>query len=675
MRTLEKTCVAAAAWLLFNGSMAMAMQVDGDKAEQSLLDLSLEELLQVTVTSVSKKAQPLDETAAAIYVISADDIRRSGATNVPEALRLAPGVQVAAIGQNRWAVSIRGFNTRFANKLLVLVDGRAIYSPAFSGVFWEHNDVPLETIERIEVIRGPGGVVWGANAVNGIINIITRSAQDTVGGLASASVGDELRWSGLVRYGVALDDETFVRFHANGKSVDGGLTRDGRNGPDDWKEKQAGFRLDGTRSGSKFMLQGAFSDYRAGDEITAFMASPPYVNLLSTSGDGSMAHLLGRWEQNTERGGQSLQAYLDYSNNEIGVFRYRNSTFDLEYQNRISGPVHDVNWGLGYRISQDHASTRPYVVMADPGKTFSLYSGFIQDDITLVPKAWRLTLGARFEHNEFTGFETQPNVRLFWTPSSRDGLWAALSRAVRTPSRGETSSTAFISPPSPLYPYPISTFPLATEGDPHMDSEVLKALDLGWRRQWSPSLNSELTAFYYKYSDLRGALLNTYFPSFQEGYPYLPLKLTNAIGATSYGMEASLDWLPRHDWRLQASLSLFHIDDHDSVPTNTGAEFTGTDPTHQFSVRSSFDITPDIQWDVWLRHVGKLQGVSPQPTPIPAYNSLDMRVSWRINPEMQVSLVGQNLLDDRHQETQMRNILSVPIEIQRSVYVKLDWKF
>ncbi len=485
------------------------------------LDLSLEELMNLVVTSVSKKAQTLAETAAAAYVIKAEDIRRSGATNIPEALRLAPGVQVAAIGHNRWSVSIRGFNSRFSNKLLVLVDGRAIYSAAFSGVFWEHNDIPLNNIERIEVIRGPGGSVWGANAVNGIINIITYSAQSTEGGLLSAAVGDEVRGAALVRYGWALDEETHVRLHANTKSVDAGQTLAGGAGPDDWKSTQAGFRLDATRSGDSYTLQGNISDYQAGDRITAFTAAPPYASSLSTDGAGKTAHLLGKWEQPTDTGSRSLQAFIDHSDTDLGVARYRNNTFDLEYLQQATGDKHDLVWGLGYRVSKDQMDAAVHVLFTEPRKTFSLYSAFIQDEITLVPKRWRLTLGSRFEHNDFTGFEVQPNLRLLWTPSQEDSVWAAASRAIRTPSRGERTSTAFVSPPNP----PFVPLPLGVVGNPNMDSEKLTALDLGWRRRWSPTLNSEVAAFYYRYADLRGVLPPgpTTMPLFSGFSPYLRL--------------------------------------------------------------------------------------------------------------------------------------------------------
>jgi iron complex outermembrane recepter protein len=642
-------------------------------AGPGVLDLSLEELMNVVVTSVSKKTQSLAETAAAVFVINADDIRRSGATNVPEALRLAPGVQVAAIGHNRWSVSIRGFNSRFSNKLLVLVDGRPIYSAAFSGVFWEHNDIPLNNIERIEVVRGPGGSIWGANAVNGVINIITYSAKDTQGGLLSASVGDEVRGTVLARHGWALDEDTHVRLHANAKSVDGGQTVAGGDGPDNWKTKQAGFRLDAARGGDKYSLQGSASDYKAGDRITGLTAGPPYVTTLNSDGAGKAAHLLGRWERPTDNGTQSLQAFIDHGDTDLGVARYRNNTFDLEYQQHIARDKHDLVWGLGYRVSNDRIDATPHTLFADTGKTFSLYSAFLQDEITLVPNRWRLTLGSRFEHNDFTGFEVQPNIRLLWTPSQQDSLWVAASHAVRTPSRGERASTAFIQPPAP----PFVPLPLATVGNQNMDAEKLAAFDLGWRRQWSRSLNSEVAAFYYRYADLRGVIYPgpTTVPLFSGRDPYLPLDLTNTTGADSYGLELALDWLPLPDWRLQANTSLFHIRARNPLPGASGGEFTGATPSHHVSLRSSLDITPGLQWDAWLRHVGKLPGSTPGVDTVPAYTSLDMRLAWKANRDVEISLIGQNLLDKGHQEIVMMNILSVPVKIERGMYVKLDWKF
>jgi iron complex outermembrane recepter protein len=668
----RKPCVLLVASLFLLASFPACAEAETDNNNMaSVLNLSLEELMQMTVVSVSKKAQSLAQTAAAVFVIKSDDIRRSGASNIPEALRLAPGVQVAAIGQNKWSVSIRGFNSRFANKLLVLVDGRAIYSPAFSGVFWEHQEIPLDNVERIEVIRGPGGAIWGANAVNGVINIITRTAADAQGGLLSAAVGDELRGSMLARYGWALDEDTHLRLHANAKSSDGGQIVGGGDGSDDWHSKQAGFRLDATRGGDSFSLQGAISDYQAGDTITAFTTTPPFASPLHTDGDGSTAHLLGRWERQTASGAHSLQAYLDQSDHDIGVFRYRINTFDLEYQQQIDSDKHDLVWGLGYRGSRDQTYDTPHVFMRDTRKSFSLFSAFIQDEITLTPDRWRLTLGSRFEHNDFTGVEVQPNVRLLWTPNQADSVWAAVSRAVRTPSRGETGAAAFIAPPQPPF-VPLS---LASVGDPNMDSEKLAALDLGWRRQWTPTLTSEVAAFYYRHADLRGVG----FPGAPLPYGgsfYLPMQLTNAVDAESYGLEMSFDWLPLPNWRLQANTALFDIKTRNpKFVLSADGEFIGTTPSHQISLRSSLDITPSLQWDTWLRHVGKLSGSVSGVDNVPAYTSLDMRLAWKPARNLELSLVGQNLLDSSHPEIVVTNIVSMPIEIERGIYLKADWKF
>jgi len=658
--------------LLLATTPAFAATTANSPSDHSFLELSLEDLMQVTVTSVSKKAQRLDETAAAVFVISAEDIRRSGATNIPEALRLAPGVQVAAMGHNKWSISIRGFNSRFASKLLVLVDGRTIYSPAFSGVFWEHNDVPLEIIERIEVIRGPGGAIWGANAVNGVINIITRAARDTQGGLLQVSAGDELRGAGLVRYGFALDENTHLRLHAQGRSVDPGEAVTGGDSHDDWRTRQAGFRLDAVRGADNFSLQGHMARYRAGDQITTIEAAPPYLGLLNTNGEGESAHLLGRWEHRAGGATHSLQAYLDHVVNDIGVFRYKNTTMDLEYQQNFQAGDHDIVWGLGYRHSRDSNRDTPYAFTSRNSTRSDLYSVFIQDEITLVPQRWRLTLGSRFEHNDYTGFEMQPNVRLLWTPTKQDSVWGALSRAVRTPSRGETTATAFVSPPNP----PVLPLPLATVGDPNMDAEKLVALDVGWRRQWDHSLTSELSAFYYRYSDLRAMDMSGTAMRFYGLIPYLTAPLTNAIGADAHGVEFSLDWLPRPDWRLQFHTSLFDVRARDALPGVSSNEFDGSTPSQVISLRSSWDITSKLQWDVWLRHVGKVRGVAnTSQDDVPAYTTLDMRLAWQPRKDLSLALVGQNLLEASHPETVMLNIQSERVEIQRGIYASIDWKF
>ena len=666
--------------LLLAGAPAFATEPAGDQADHQLLELSLEDLWPITVTPVSKKPQRLAETPAAVFVISADGIRRSGATNVPEALRLAPGVQVSAMGHNRWIVSIRGFSYRFSNKLLVLVDGRVIYSPAFSGVFWEHNDVPLENIDRIEVIRGPGCTIWGANAVNGVINIITRTADQSQGGFVQAAAGNELRAAGMVRSGMPLGEDTYPRLHAHGRSVDPGAASHGGDGPDEWKTKQAGFRLDGSRGPDSFSLQGNLADYKAGDFLTAFEASNaidadhmPYIDFLRINGEGEAYHLLGRWERITGERTHSFQAYLDHSSNDFGLWRYKQDTLDMEYQQNFQRGRHDVVWGVGYRLIRDDIRDTPYAFTNDRDKTLSVYSGFIQDEINLVPDRWRLILGSRFEHNDYSGFEVQPNIRLLWNASKRDRVWAGLSRSVRTPSRGETSFTAFYAGPGYVPGLPL---PLAAVGDPNLDSEKLNALDAGWRHQWSNTLTSELSTFYYRYSDLRGTLVDSPSLLFYNSYPYLGVPLSNAIGAESHGLELALDWLPHPDWRIQFNTTLYDIRSRDAIHQASDQEFAHFTPGMQLSLRASWDITPRLQWDAWLRHTGKIRGVeATHLDDVPAFTTLDMRLAWKPNKNLTLALVGQNLLDSAHPEAIMSNILSEPVQIQRGVYATIDWKF
>jgi len=632
------------------------------------LDLSLEELLQVVVTSVSKKSQRLGQTAAAVHVIGAEDIRRSGATTLPEALRLAPGVQVSAISHNKWSVSIRGFPGRYSNKLLVLIDGRSIYSPLFSGVFWEFHDIPLENVERIEVIRGPGGSIWGANAVNGVINIITRSARDTQGSAVGLASGDEKTFSGFIRHGWMADDDTSVRVHAQYRDVDASRDRaTGADGMDDWRSGQVGFRLDKTLRSGSLSVQGSLYDSRAGDAVTAFDFAGTLPPKFITSGNnGKGGHLLARWES-ADAGAtrQSLQGYLEYGELDYsGLADEHRTTFDIEYQRQLRlGVAHDIVWGLGYRVSRDRQVDTPYVSFDPDKRTTDLWSAYLQDEVALVPDRWRLTVGGRVEHNDYSGVEFQPNVRIAWTPDAQDVYWAAVSRGVRTPSRGEANSRAVLSPPTPLI--------LLTVGDPGIDSEKMNALDMGWRRQWHSDLSTDLSAYYYRYDGLRGTVVGMPTP------PYLPLSLTNVLEASVKGLELAVDWRLSPAWRLKAGYSYASVSEEDAAGSLGGvSELTGTTPRHQLTLLSTYDVTPSLQWDVLLRRVGKLCiGGMSGVTPVAEHTVLDMRLGWRPWKDFSLSLVGQNLLDARHMEFIDSHIASAPTEVERSVYLKLNWTF
>ncbi len=636
-------------------------------ADAGLLDLSLEELLQVVVTSVSKKSQKIGQTAAAVHVIAGEDIRRSGATNLPEALRLAPGVQVSAIGHNKWSVSIRGFAGRYSNKLLVLVDGRSIYSPLFSGVFWEFNDIPLEIVERIEVIRGPGGSIWGANAVNGVINIITRSAREPLGSRLTLGAGDEKRASGFFRHVWAPDLETSVRVHGQLRDVEASKAwRTGDDGRDDWRAGQAGFRLDKTLVAGTLSVQGNLYDSRAGDDVTAYDFAGTWPPTRITSGNnGQGGHLLARWEAVESDGARrSLQGYLDHGELDYsGLAEERRTTLDIEYQRQLRvAPDHDIVWGVGYRINRDRQTDTPYVAFTPDKRTTDLWSAYVQDEITLVPERWRLTLGSRFEHNDYTGFEAQPNIRVAWTPDDRDGLWAAFSRGVRTPSRGEANIRVALSPAMPLI--------MVTVGDPNIDSEKLSALDLGWRRQWSPSLSTDLSAFAYRYSDLRGSLVGMPEP------PYLPMTITNTSKFRVQGMELAVDWRASPSWRLRGGYGYLDVSEVDGSGSVSMSELSGTSPRHQLTLFSTYDLSPTLQWDTLLRYVDALRMTTLSgPVAVDAHTVLDMRLGWRVGKDLDVSLVGQNLLDAKHIEFVDSHIASTPNAVERAIHIKFDWKF
>jgi len=657
------------------GIALLAQTMQSAYAAQNATDIfavNLEELMQIVVTSVSKKEQILAKTAAAAYVIQAEDIRRSGASNIPEALRLAPGVQVAAIGNNKWAVSIRGQADQYSNKLLVLVDGRSVYNPLFSGVQWEAQDVPLENIARIEVIRGPGASIWGANAVNGVINIITKSAFDTLGGQVALAAGSELRGYGFARYSWNPDPDTAVQLHA--KAHDYGPSRPvgGGEGYDDWRNQSAGFKLERLLEGGPLKVQGGIYRSRAGDEVN-LVSAPPANTLVRDTQKIAGGHLMARWENQGSEGHQeSYQAYLEHSDYDHVILKELRTTFDLEYQNRRAiGANQDLIWGLGYRHSSDSIDSSPMILVSERERGSNLYSAYLQDEITLQPERWRLSLGARLEHNDYTGFELQPNVRLLWTPNEKSSAWLSLARAIRTPSRIERGGAAYVQA-DPLGVEPPTFTPNVVQlVSNDTDAEQLDALDLGWRYQFNPTTSLDLAAFYYRYEKLRGAALTPPTFVFPPGYLLIQTLNNNANSASGPGLEASLDWRPSPDWRLQANYSWQNLVVHTAdLPGQTTSDYTGTSPTQQFSLRSSLDLTPTLRWDAWLRHVSRIKIF-----PISEYTTLDMRLAWQARKDLEVSLVGQNLLDSAHLEYEGNFFKYTPTELQRGFYVKANWNF
>ncbi len=652
------------------------------------LDAPLEDLLSMEVTSVAKKKQALNEVAAATFIITSEDIRRSGVSSIPEALRLAPGIQVARIDANKWAISSRGFNSQFANKLLVMIDGRTVYTPAYSGVYWDAQDTLLEDVDRIEVIRGPGAAVWGANAVNGVINIITRHAGQTEGGFATVATGSEEKALVGLRYGASLGENASARFYAKYNDRDASLLS-GSTGEagDDWLSRRAGFRMDGRVSvENHWTVQGDFYDLRENQRVVQWLdpqdpVNAPYAPFYMIPGvedevSSTGWNLLGRWEHMiSETSNFQFQLYFDHTDRSELIIDQVHDTLDIDFQHQFRPlPGHDVIWGLGYRYISDQFNNSFQGQMIPDSSTRDLFSAFIQDEIELIPDAWRLIIGSRFEHNDYTGVEVQPSVRLLWTPDARSTLWGAVSRAVRTPSRLERGSQmiSMIVPAMPPYlPQPTVLHSLGNE---HFDAEKLVAWELGYRVQPRENLSLDLALFYNEYDDLQ---------SFESIYPSLPVsdvRFDNKLAADSHGLELVADWWPLDWWRLQGSYSYLQVSVlpsiHSRDPEGNNTLLEDSSPTHQFSLRSMMNLRDDLLLDLWLYHVSELErtAYSRPDLSVPAYTSFNLRLAWMPYKNLEFSLVGKNLFDDRHLEFVGENFLTVT-ELERAWQIQVRWDY
>jgi iron complex outermembrane receptor protein len=630
--------------------LAAAVPAHGTQEEppvshpSELKSLSIEQLMDIDVTSVSRRSEPVSGAAAAITVITGEDIRRSGANNLPDALRIAAGLEVAQSNGNTWAISARGFNTTTANKLLVLIDGRSIYTPLFSGVFWDVQDVMLEDVDRIEIIRGPGATLWGANAVNGVINILTKSSRDTQGRLATAGGGTEEQGFASFRQGGKAGEGTAYRAYGKYSYRDSLALASGGSARDPLRRGQAGFRLDREDAGNGGLtLQGDAYHGLAGQTV---------VVRDDTTLDG--ANLLGRWAHTyAANSGSDLQVYYDYTHRQIPRwFEEHRHTLDIDYQHRQPiGPRQDLVWGAGYRITHDQVGNSPGVVFLPDSVTENLFSAFAQDEIRLA-RHLRLTVGSKLEHNRWTGFEIQPSVRFAWVPDDRRTLWAAISRAVRTPTRFDEDIVFYTATGAPLL-----------EGASSFVSEDLLAYELGYRVQPRTGLLLDITAFYNVYNDLR---------SYEPAAPpaAFPYHFANRLNAETWGLEGRVSWQAASWWRLHAGYAYFDknlsFDPGSFDPT--GGHSEGDDPRSRATLRSLMDLPRGFELDGTLRYVARL----PSPV-VPAYTELDLRLGWQASDRLELSLTGQNLLHARHPEFGPPSPLRE--EVQRGAYGKVTWRF
>jgi iron complex outermembrane receptor protein len=653
----------------------------GAQSGQSVPDvttLSMEDLMNMQVTSVSKRTQKVADAAAAVFVITQEDIRRSGATSIPEALRLVPGLEVARIDENKWAIASRGFNGRFDNKLLVLIDGRSVYTPLFSGVYWNVQDVMLEDIDRIEVIRGPGATLWGANAVNGVINIISKKAKDTQGGVVSAGAGTEERGSSSARYGSTIGN---TAYRAYGKYFNWGpsLYSSGTTAHDGWDELRGGFRADWTPAGANSLtLQGDIYQSKYGETLTVPSLSAPYSSTFPNNGNYSGGNILGRWNHSSEGSSMSLQMYYDNTTiADNSLFVDHQNIFDMDFQQGFHvGDSQQFVWGLGYRSIRDRNDSSFSVSLQPNQVTLNHFSAFLQDEVSLVDNRLRLTFGSKFEHNDFTGFEVQPNARLLWTLTPNQSVWTAVSRAVRTPALTEEGlrlNSAVIPPATPINPTPFPAV-VTVFGSHQFQSEDLLAYELGYRVQVTSSLSADVATFYNNYSNLRTAEPGV--PSL-EGSPaptniVIPFFAANKMSGGTYGAELFADWKVIPKWRLVGSYSYLQMDirkNSDSLDP-TADNPNGSSPRHQWYLRSSIDLPMHFEDDTTLRFVDHLPSLN-----IPSYYSLDAHLGWRPVQLVEFSIGGQNLLNNQHLEFIPDFINTAPTVVKRTVYGSLTFRF
>ena len=648
----------AARWALL-WLLAGASALAADEKLQTLKQMSIDDLANLEVSIVSGRPERLADAAAAVFVITAEDIRRSGATTLPEVLRMVPGLAVGRIDTSVWAISARGFQNQFANKLLVLIDGRSVYTPLFSGVHWESQDIVLQDIDRIEVVRGPGATTWGANAVNGVINILTKRAEDTRGTYVGAVAGDRRRQL-VARQGGQFGEDGAYRLYAKLHQEEALPVASGLDGDlSSWRGGRAGFRADRSIADGSLLLEGELSDEK--QEYGEFR------------GD----YLLGRWERRYGKGAVgTLQGYYYRFSNDSALIDQVEDTLDLEYRLRFP-PLdrHTVVAGAGYR--RIRSDIEPAKGMArEPVRTDQLFSAFVQDDIRLVEDRLYLTLGTKLEHNDYTGFEVQPSARLRWSPADDQTLWAAVSRAVRTPSRSESDLSldrlfGEVNVPT------LGNVPLVISGvgNSAMASEDLLAYEAGYRWQVSPRLSLDTALFLNDYDRLRsyelvGSPNLILFPT-----PAVLVEVTpaNKLRGQTHGVEFVADYRPYDGWRIQGAYSFLRMNlkaDADSSDT-AGALAEKESPVNQWTLRSSTDLRDDLELDLWLRYVDDIPALA-----IDSYWNLDVRVGWRIGKQLDLSLVGRNLLDSQHLEYKaFFDPGRKTVAVAREAYLMAEWRF
>jgi iron complex outermembrane receptor protein len=651
--------------------VSLTSEANGQKTARDLTEASLEDLMNIEVTTVSKKEQKLSQAPAAVFVITQEDIRRSGMTAIPDLLRMVPGIQVGQMQGGAWGVSARGFNSQNSDKMLVLVDGRSVCSPINKGVFWDELDLVLEDIERIEVVRGPGATLWGANAVNGVVNIITKTAGDTQGALASAGGGDGGQVLGELRFGGKLGGSgayrVFSKFNQDSSVSSGHMTLDGT------ESLHGGFRADWALSGrDNLTVEGDLFHTRSGSAYDVFQLTQPYIKVASADAQDTGGDLLVNWSRKqSDRSQTTLRVDFDHASREELVYGERHSTVDVDFQHQLTmSESHELVWGLAFRESASQASGGFNVSFLPDHRTDRLFSSFVQDQWKILGDRLSLILGSKFEHNNYSGFDIQPSARILWTLDPRHTAWAAVSRALRTPSYSDQSIRVNLAAlPGPQgFPEVITAF-----GSPAFRPESLLAYELGYRLQAARRFSIDVATFYSRYRDLQNTDQGTPFfeTDPQPTHLVIPLLEDNNASGESYGGEISSNWSITEHWRLIPSYSFLRLDLRSGASNSNlpALPIAVQDPHQQFQFRSNLDLSRRLQFDAGAYYSADLPGLG-----VAAYMRIDARLGYRPRPDFEISLAGRNLQGGGHQE-----LISLgpypPATVGRTFLVKLTWGF
>ncbi|EDN68539.1 TonB-dependent receptor [Beggiatoa sp. PS] len=653
--------------------------IDDQKERRAIIDqlknLSLEDLIQVETFNLKaglagRKVQKLTETAAALFVITQEDIRRAGITHLAEALRMVPGLQVARINAHEWAISARGLNETNASKLLVMIDGRTVYSPLRSDVIWNLQDLLIEDVERIEIVRGPGASLWGANAVNGIINIITKSTKDTQGNLASFHLGKGEEKSIIsLRHGGSLTNNGHYRIYGKFYQHDNFKNSQGQEQPDEWEMKWAGFRIDWDSSQDDTLtLQGDIFDGFIQNTNTFFT---PVIQTITNQHEKKGLNLLARWQKNLTHGEMILQSYYDVSQQNRGLFDYFRGIYDLDFQHRWQrNEQHEWIWGLGFRYIHDDIDGSSNTTYTPPKRQDRLFSAFIQNEFKIPLNSsleedkteLRLIVGSKFEHNDYSGFEFQPTARLLWNLNDRHNIWAAISRAVRTPSRSE--SDIRLNVPSPQ-------FQILIQGNPDLQSETLLSYELGYRFNLTNQFLLDTSLFYNEYDKLR-TLEQVDFRPFPPP-SLLALQVDNQMYGEIYGLELATHWQVKDNWKLITTYSYLDTQLHlqtTSLDGNNSESIENNSPHHQANIRSLLTLAHEVEFDTALYYVDNLSNQN-----VAHYTRFDVRLGWQPGDNLTLSLGARNLLDKQHNEFSGEERTETNSEVPRTFYLQLKYQF